>query len=38
METKGVGQDGMEKCLGSFQGPNWDVEPFVVIIGENTFR
>jgi hypothetical protein len=32
METKGVGQEGMEKCLGSGQGPNWAVEPLVVIL------
>jgi hypothetical protein len=32
METKGVGQKGMEKCPGSDQGPNWAVEPLVVVI------
>jgi hypothetical protein len=25
METKGVGQEGMEKCLGSGQRPNWAI-------------
>jgi hypothetical protein len=38
METKGVGQEGMRKCLGSGQGPNWDVELLIVIEGENTFQ
>jgi hypothetical protein len=32
METKGVGQEGMEKCLESSQGPNWAVEPLVVVV------
>jgi hypothetical protein len=31
METKGIGQEGMEKCHGSNQGPNWMVEPVVVV-------
>jgi hypothetical protein len=26
METKDVGQGGMEKSLGGGQGPNWAVE------------
>jgi hypothetical protein len=32
METKGVGQQGMEKCLGRSQGPNWDVKPSAVVV------
>jgi hypothetical protein len=31
METKGSGQEGVEKCLGSGQGPNWAVDPLVVV-------
>jgi hypothetical protein len=31
METKGVGQEGMEKCLGKSQGQNWAAEPLVDI-------
>jgi hypothetical protein len=29
--TKAVGQEEMEKYLGSGQGPNWAVEPLVVV-------
>jgi hypothetical protein len=32
MEMKGVGQEGMEKYLGSSQGPNWAIEPLVVAL------
>jgi hypothetical protein len=32
METKGVGQAGMEKCLGSGQGLNWAIDPLIIII------
>jgi hypothetical protein len=32
MEMKGVGQEGMEKYLASSQGPNWAVEPLVVVV------
>jgi hypothetical protein len=32
METKGAGQEKMEKCLGSGQGPNWAVEPLVSVL------
>jgi hypothetical protein len=28
---KGAGQEGMEKYLGSGQGPNWAVEPLVLV-------
>jgi hypothetical protein len=31
METKGVGQEGMKKYLGSGQGPNWAVDILVVV-------
>jgi hypothetical protein len=31
METKGVGQEGREECLGSGQGPKWAAEPLVII-------
>jgi hypothetical protein len=29
MKMKGIGQEGMKKCLGSGQVPNWAVEPLV---------
>lgn len=29
MEVKDFGQDRMNKCLGSVQGPNWVVDPLV---------
>lgn len=29
IEVKNIGQDGMKKCLGSVQGPNWVTEPLV---------
>jgi hypothetical protein len=32
METKGVGQQGIEKCLGRSQGPNCDVKPSVLAV------
>jgi hypothetical protein len=32
MEMKGVGREEIEKCLGSGQVPNWDVEPLVIVI------
>jgi hypothetical protein len=32
MKKKDVGQEGMEKCLGSSQGPNWAVGPLVAIV------
>jgi hypothetical protein len=35
METKGAGQEGMEKCLGNCQGPNWAVEPLVVVVADH---
>jgi hypothetical protein len=31
MEMKGVGQEGMEECLGSSQSQNWAVEPLVSV-------
>jgi hypothetical protein len=31
METKGVGQEGMEKCLESGQGHNWAVEALTLV-------
>jgi hypothetical protein len=32
MEMKGAGQEGMENCLGKGQGPNWTVQPLVVVV------
>jgi hypothetical protein len=31
METKGLGEEGTENCFGTGQGPNWAVEPLVVV-------
>jgi uncharacterized spore protein YtfJ len=35
METEGAGQEGMEECFGSGQGPNWAVEPLAVVVVDN---
>jgi hypothetical protein len=32
VETKGIEQEGMEKCLVCCQGPNWVVEPLVIVV------
>jgi hypothetical protein len=32
METNGVGQEGIEECLGSSQSRKWDVEVIGVAI------
>jgi hypothetical protein len=31
-KTKGAGLQGLEKCLGRNQGPNWNVNPSVVAV------